>query len=146
MVWYVPPLSPVLEFAAGPAGDGDPDDVFPAIDDLRIPISYPRQPARGRRRRAGTACAQAPGRHAPRHARAQLRRGARSAVAAEVGLSFAEIEEMYWLLALGKYDERYVILQAHAETGGDLYALQELRFDPPGAGLLLPPRSRRSTW
>jgi nitrate reductase / nitrite oxidoreductase, beta subunit len=132
MVWYVPPLSPVLEFAAGPAGDGDPDDVFPAIDDLRIPISYLANLL--------AAGDEGPVRLALKRQAAMLRvmrernLGGEPdpAVAAEVGLSFAEIDEMYRLLALGKYDERYVIPQAHAETGGDLYALQgSCGFDLP---------------
>jgi nitrate reductase beta subunit len=40
MVWYVPPLSPVLD-AVGAAGrdDTDADDVFHAISELRIPWS-----------------------------------------------------------------------------------------------------------
>ena len=38
MVWYVPPLSPVLGLVED--GEPDPDDVFPAIDSLRIPIQY----------------------------------------------------------------------------------------------------------
>jgi nitrate reductase beta subunit len=36
MVWYVPPLSPVLEVLEQGGFDSDPDDVFPAIDALRV--------------------------------------------------------------------------------------------------------------
>ena len=52
---------------------------------------------------------------------------------------------MYRLLALGKYDERYVIPQAHAETGGDLAPRGAVAWTSR-SGLLPPPRSRRSTW
>ena len=132
MVWYVPPLSPVLEFAAGPDGDDDPDDVFPAINDLRIPISYlanllaagDEEPVRVALKRQA----------AMRRVMRERNLGGEPdpAVAAEVGLSLADIEEMYRLLAVGKYDERYVIPQAHAETGGDLYAIQgSCGFDLP---------------
>jgi nitrate reductase beta subunit len=40
MVWYVPPLSPVMSLVEGKGSEADPDDVFPAIDELRIPIAY----------------------------------------------------------------------------------------------------------
>jgi len=41
MVWYVPPLSPVLDplRAAGYRAD-DPDEVFGAVEDLRVPLDY----------------------------------------------------------------------------------------------------------
>src|SRR6185312_17204882 len=47
MVWYIPPLSPVADivhaYEAGGAGDGHgagSDQVFAAIDSLRIPAEY----------------------------------------------------------------------------------------------------------
>ncbi|MFA9401383.1 MAG: 4Fe-4S dicluster domain-containing protein, partial [Acidobacteriota bacterium] len=41
MVWYVPPLSPVTGYAVSrTAPDSDPDDIFGAIDELRIPVDY----------------------------------------------------------------------------------------------------------
>jgi len=124
MVWYVPPLSPVLEFAAGPAGDADPDDVFPAIDDLRIPISYlanllaagDEEPVRLALRRQA----------AMRRVMRERQLGAEPdpALAGDVGMSLGQLEDLYRLLAISKYEDRYVIPQAHAETAGDLYAAQ----------------------
>ena len=40
-------------------------------------------------------------------------------VAAQVGMSTDEIRDMYRLLALAKYDERYVIPKAHPELVGE---------------------------
>ena len=40
MVWYVPPLSPVVNALETDGYEADPDDVFPAIDTLRIPLEY----------------------------------------------------------------------------------------------------------
>ncbi len=41
MVFYVPPLSPVLRLFGGEElGEVAPEDVFPKIDSLRIPIKY----------------------------------------------------------------------------------------------------------
>ena len=39
MVWYVPPLSPVLHAVGDDAG-ADADDVFAAVENMRIPIRY----------------------------------------------------------------------------------------------------------
>jgi nitrate reductase beta subunit len=44
-------------------------------------------------------------------------------IAAAVGLTGAEMERMYRLLAIAKYEERYVIPAAHAETA---HGLEEL--------------------
>jgi len=58
------------------------------------------------------------------------------AVARSVGMTGREIEDMYRLLAIAKYDDRYVIPSAYAEQG---HALEEtacsLDFDG-GPGML----------
>jgi nitrate reductase / nitrite oxidoreductase, beta subunit len=40
MVWYVPPLSPIVNSLEADGYEADPDDLFPAIDNLRIPVDY----------------------------------------------------------------------------------------------------------
>src|SRR5690606_11933736 len=41
MVWYIPPLSPVVDAVAQTGEDGeDPGNLFAAIDALRIPVEY----------------------------------------------------------------------------------------------------------
>ena len=40
MVWYVPPLSPITNMVEGKGAVASPEDVFPAIDDMRIPVQY----------------------------------------------------------------------------------------------------------
>ena len=40
MVWYVPPLSPVVNALETDGYEADPDDLFPAIETLRIPLEY----------------------------------------------------------------------------------------------------------
>ena len=41
MVWYVPPLSPVVDALTATGHDGeDPANLFGAIDSLRIPLAY----------------------------------------------------------------------------------------------------------
>jgi nitrate reductase beta subunit len=48
-----------------------------------------------------------------------------------VGASAADIEDLYRLLAIAKYDERYVIPKVHAEGSGALMA-QHCSLDQPG--------------
>jgi nitrate reductase beta subunit len=40
MVWYVPPLSPITSAFEGEGAEADADDVFPAIEEMRIPVEY----------------------------------------------------------------------------------------------------------
>ena len=41
MVWYIPPLSPIMNMIEGQGMyvSGE-EDIFPAIDQMRIPIEY----------------------------------------------------------------------------------------------------------
>ncbi|HZL06719.1 MAG TPA: nitrate reductase subunit beta, partial [Coriobacteriia bacterium] len=40
MVWYVPPLSPIVNSLETDGYEANPDDVFPAIESMRIPVDY----------------------------------------------------------------------------------------------------------
>jgi nitrate reductase beta subunit len=116
MVWYVPPLSPVVDALTGTGHDGEqPANLFGAIDSLRIPLEY----------LAGLLCA---GDTAPVEAalcrlaamRAHMRRvnlgePRDPSIARSVGLGEAEIEGMYRLLALAKYRDRYVIPTGYSD-------------------------------
>jgi nitrate reductase / nitrite oxidoreductase, beta subunit len=124
MVWYVPPLSPVMSLVEGEGAEGDPDDVFPLIDELRIPIRYlanmlsagDEQPVRTALRRLAAM---------RRHMRDVSFGGEPDdAVAKTVGLTPEEVERLFRLLALAKYDERYVIPKTHREVAGDVADLQ----------------------
>ena len=94
MVWYVPPLSPVQ-------GGADDDDVFAAIEELRIPVDYlaslftagDTEPVLRALRRLAAMRA---------YMRARVVEGAD-------GEEDAEIEAMYRLLSLAKYKDRFVI-------------------------------------
>jgi nitrate reductase beta subunit len=141
MVWYVPPLSPVVNVLERDGFEADPDDVFPALDSLRIPVEYlanllsagDAEVIRRVLRRLAAMRA---------YMRKQQVLGERDdAVAAEVGMEPAALEEMYRLLAIAKYEERYVIPQAHTELAQRLSELPGtcgLDFDggPGGCGAL----------
>jgi len=117
MVWYVPPLSPVVNGLEGGGYTADPDDVFPAIDTLRIPTAYLANLLSAGdtdvirtvlKRLAVLRCymRQTEVTHIP----AQDER-----LPASVGMTSREIEDLYRLLAIAKYEDRYVIPKAHTE-------------------------------
>lgn len=110
MVWYVPPLSPVVDVLSETGHDGeDAHNLFGAIDALRIPVDYLAE--------LFTA-----GDVGPVRAALQRLAGMRSfmrsvnlgrepdpSIARSVRLEPEEIEAMYRLLAIAKYEHRYVI-------------------------------------
>nr|WP_199742568.1 nitrate reductase subunit beta [Nocardia stercoris] len=110
MVWYVPPLSPVVDTLTRTGHDGeDASNLFGAIDALRIPVEYLAE--------LFTAGEVAPVR-AVLNRLAGMRSFMRSvnlgqepdlSIPGSVGLAPEEIEAMYRLLAIAKYEHRYVI-------------------------------------
>ncbi|TDD98200.1 nitrate reductase subunit beta [Actinomadura rubrisoli] len=119
MVWYVPPLSPVVDALAGTGHDGeDAGNLFGAIDALRIPVSYLAE--------LFTAGDPGPVRDALRRLaamRAHMRRvnlgePEDPRIARRIGMEPSDLQQMYRLLALAKYEERYVIPTAYAAGGG----------------------------
>ena len=133
MVWYIPPLSPISDALRNSGHDGeDANNLFGAIDALRIPIEYLAN--------LFTAGDVAPVRRVLDKLAAMrsfmrdvnLGRPEQESIAAAVGMTGAEVKEMFRLLAIAKYDERYVIPTAHREQA---HALEELATDcPVGAG------------
>jgi nitrate reductase beta subunit len=104
----------------GEGSEADPDDVFPAIDELRIPVAYLANML--------TAGEEEPVRLALRRL-AAMRSFMREqslggepdpSVAARVGLEPAAVERLFRLLAIAHYDERYVVPKAHTEVAGEM--------------------------
>lgn len=124
MVWYIPPLSPVVDVLRETGNDAeDAGNLFGAIDALRIPVEYLAE--------LFTAGEVEPVNRVLRTLAAMrsymrdvnLGRESRPEIPAAVGMDEDTMYELYRLLALAKYDERYVIPPAHAEQG---HALEEL--------------------
>ncbi|KWT57237.1 nitrate reductase [Streptomyces albus subsp. albus] len=124
MVWYIPPLSPVVDAVGGTGHDAeDRGNLFAAIDALRIPVAYLAE--------LFTAGDPGPVDAVLRRLAAMrsymrdinLGREPDAAIPEAVGMSEEEMYDMYRLLALAKYDERYVIPPAHAEQA---HGLEEL--------------------
>jgi nitrate reductase beta subunit len=110
MVLYIPPLSPVVDVLRDTGHDAEAaPNLFGAIDALRIPLSYLAA--------LFTAGEVGPVRDVLARLAAMrsfmrdvnLGREPDVSIPAAVGMSPEDVEDMYRLLALAKYDERYVI-------------------------------------
>ncbi|MEV4077561.1 nitrate reductase subunit beta [Nonomuraea fuscirosea] len=124
MVWYIPPLSPVVDVLAKTGHDGeDAGNLFGAIDALRIPVGYlaelftagDPEPVRAVLRRLAAMRSYM--------RRLNLGREPDESIATAAGLRGEQVEGMHRLLALAPYAERYVIPKAHAEQGAQLEEL-----------------------
>jgi nitrate reductase beta subunit len=124
MVWYVPPLSPIVNSLETDGYEADPDHVFGAIEAMRIPVDYlanllsagDGEVIRDVLRRLAAMRG---------HMRKREVLGEHdTAMAAAAGMTVDDVEDMYRLLAIAKYDDRYVIPQAHAELADRLMEQQ----------------------
>jgi nitrate reductase beta subunit len=124
MVWYIPPLSPVVDVIRDTGHDAeDHGNLFAAIDALRIPVEYLA--------RLFTAGDPGPVNDVLRKLAAMrsymrdinLGREPREEIAARAGMTGEQVYDMYRLLAIAKYEDRYVIPPAHAEQA---HGLEEL--------------------
>ena len=122
MVWYVPPLSPLQ--SAAEAGMIEMDGAVPDVRSLRIPVRYLANLL--------TAGEEGPVVRALERMlamRAYMRSktvegAADEGLAERVGLTGLQIEDMYRLMALARYEDRFVIPTTHREASEDAYDLQ----------------------
>lgn len=124
MVWYIPPLSPVVDALRETGNDAeDAGNLFGALDSLRIPIEYLAE--------LFTAGDVGPVKASLRKLAAMrsymrdvnLGRDTRPEIPEAVGMDEETLYEMYRLLAIAKYEDRYVIPKAHTETAHELEEL-----------------------
>ena len=122
MVWYIPPLSPIQN--AAEAGAIGTDGAMPDVRSLRIPLRYLANML--------TAGDEAPVAQALERMLA-MRAYMRSktvegvideGIAARVGLSGRMIEDMYKIMALADYEDRFVIPTTHREQVEEAYDLR----------------------
>ncbi|MFN3229162.1 MAG: nitrate reductase subunit beta [Asticcacaulis sp.] len=122
MVWYVPPLSPIQSAAAVGALESDGD--MPDVSSLRIPVRYLANML--------TAGVEPPVTLALQRMLA-MRSYMRTKtidgridpnLATKVGLSPAQIEDMYHIMAIANYEDRFVIPTTHRESSEDAFDLR----------------------
>ena len=119
MVWYIPPLSPVQSAAeAGKLGtEGD----MPDVRSLRIPVRYlANLLTAGKEEPVISALERMLAMRS--YMRAKTVDGVENEdIAKRVGLTGAMIEDMYHIMAIANYEDRFVIPTSHREVSEDAY-------------------------
>jgi nitrate reductase beta subunit len=122
MVWYVPPLSPIT--AAADAGRVAMANELPDIRSLRIPVRYLANLLT-----AGDEAPLVAGLERMAAMRVFMRARhvdgvERPEVLARVGLGVAQVEDMYRIMAIANYEDRYVIPSTHREYAESAFDLR----------------------
>ena len=119
MVWYVPPLSPIN--AAAGAGKISMNDGMPDVRSLRIPLRYLANLLTAGKEEPIALCLERM--LAMRsYMRAKTIDGVIATdVAERVGLTPLQIDEMYHVMAIANYEDRFVIPTSHREEAEDAF-------------------------
>jgi len=122
MVWYVPPLSPIQSSAE--AGKIGIDGGMPDVRSLRIPIRYlANLLTAGKEEPVANALERMLAMRG--YMRAKTVDGVIDMeIAKRVDMTPAQIEDMYQLMAIANYEDRFVIPTSHRETAEDAYDLR----------------------
>jgi nitrate reductase beta subunit len=119
MVWYVPPLSPIQ--SAADAGHIGMNGMIPDVQSLRIPMRYlanlltagDEAPIVDALSRMLTMRA---------YKRAETVHGvADDAILRDAGLTASQVEDMYQLMAISNYEDRFVVPSSHKEMAEDSF-------------------------
>lgn len=120
MVWYIPPLSPIVKLFENEEKGKGFESIFPAIENMRIPIQYLANllsygDTEVIRKVLGKLAAM-------RYHMRAVNLGTKSdeGMLQQNGLTEDSAEEMYRLLAIAKYRDRFVIPSTHRENSEEL--------------------------
>jgi len=122
MVWYVPPLSPIT--AAAHAGQVGANGEIPDVTQLRIPVKYlanlltagdTAPVVRALERLLAMRAYQR-----ERHVESRVN----TAVLTQVGLSEIQAQEMYQVMAIANYEDRFVIPSTHREYAENAFSVR----------------------
>ncbi|MEZ5895422.1 MAG: nitrate reductase subunit beta [Parvularculaceae bacterium] len=122
MVWYVPPLSPIQSMAeAGAFGD---KGAMPNVRNLRIPMQYlANLLTAGDEEPVARALEKLIAMRA--YMRSKHYEGdADESLPGKVGMTGGQIDEMYQLMAIANYEDRFVIPTTHREYAEDAFDLR----------------------
>jgi nitrate reductase beta subunit len=122
MVWYIPPLSPIQ--GAAEQGHVGFKDEIPDIDALRIPVKYlanlltagVEEPVVLALKRMFAMRVYQRGRHVDGTLNKDVLR--------QVGLTANQVEDMYRILAIANYEDRFVIPTTHREYAENTFDLR----------------------
>ena len=122
MVWYVPPLSPIT--AAANAGHVGMNGELPDVSQMRIPVQYLANlltagdiaPVTRALERMLAMRAYQRGKHVD---------GIENhAVLEQTGLTVAQVEDMYHIMAIANYEDRFVIPSSHREYAENTFDMR----------------------
>ena len=125
MVWYVPPLSPIMNHIE--ESNLQTDNYIPAVDQMRIPMEYLASILSAgdtgviRRVLMKMTAMRV---HMRQKTVGGMDELAHSRLLQEAGVTPDELEDMVRLLAVSKYNERFVIPTGRREMQDDLYVQQ----------------------
>lgn len=122
MVWYIPPLSPIQNRAQ--KGEIKMNGEIPDVSSLRIPMRYlanlltagKEEPVRFALERLLAMRVYMRDRH--------VNGIENKAIIDSVGLSLAQLEDMYHTMAIANYEDRFVIPSSHREYAADTFGLR----------------------
>jgi nitrate reductase beta subunit len=122
MVWYVPPLSPIS--AAANSGMLGANGALPDVSQLRIPLRYlanlltagDEAPVKRALERMLAMRAYMRARHVEKREHVEVLK--------QVGLTAAQVDDMYRYMAIANYEDRFVIPTTHREHAEDAYDLR----------------------
>ena len=124
MVWYVPPLSPIVDLLKDQGHDAEnSQNLFGAIEALRIPVEYLAELFTAGDTEVVTFVLKRLAAMRAYMRDINLGGEGNEEIANSVGMTGAQMYEMYRLMAIAKYNERYVIPPAHME---DAHNLEEM--------------------
>ncbi len=122
MVWYVPPLSPIQSMAeAGAFGE---KGAMPNVRELRIPLKYlANLLTAGDEEPVAKALEKLIAMRA--YMRSKSYEGAEDVtIPGKVGMTPDQVDEMYRLMAIANYEDRFVIPTSHREYAENAYDLR----------------------
>ena len=124
MVWYVPPLSPIMSHFEGKDSIQNPDLIFPAIEEMRTPVQYLANILTAGDTKTVKEALQRMA-MMRQYMRAKFsKNGFAPEKLARVNLNAQQMEEMYRLLAIAKYEDRFVVPTSRKEGYMDPYRAQ----------------------
>ncbi|WP_062356767.1 nitrate reductase subunit beta [Bacillus kwashiorkori] len=121
MVWYIPPLSPVMGAFDGAPDGIDPNVVFPMIDQLRIPIEYLANLFTAGDTEVIKSVLKKMVAMRSYMRSINLGKKPDQNILAKVGMDEKTMHEMYNLSAIAKYSDRYVIPKSHREKADNMH-------------------------
>ena len=122
MVWYVPPLSPIQ--SAAEKGLIDLEGDMPDVRSLRIPLKYlANMLTAGKEEPVALALERMMAMRAFMRSRT-VEGVVDEGLATRVGLTPGQIDEMYRIMAIANYEDRFVIPTAHREQDENAYDIR----------------------